>query len=46
VEEIRDNTGFELPAAPDLSEIPLPGPEVIELIMKIDPDGIRKSEFR
>ena len=46
VDEIKENTGFDILVAPDVSETPLPGPEIIELIKQIDPDGVRRSEFR
>ena len=46
VDEIKENTGFDILVAPDVSETPLPGPEIIELINQIDPDGVRRSEFR
>jgi glutaconate CoA-transferase subunit B len=46
VDEIKENCGFDILVAPDVSETPLPGPEIIELINQIDPDGVRRSEFR
>jgi glutaconate CoA-transferase subunit B len=46
VDEIKENAGFDILVAPDVSETPLPGPEIIELINQIDPDGVRRSEFR
>ena len=46
VDEIKENTGFDILVAPDVSETALPGPEIIELINQIDPDGVRRSEFR
>lgn len=46
VDEIKENTGFAIPVAPDVSETPVPGPQIIELINQIDPDGVRRSEFR
>ncbi len=45
-DEIREKTGFDLLVAPDVTETPVPGPEVIDLINNIDPDGIRWTEFR
>lgn len=45
VDEIKENTAFEILVAPDVSETPAPGLDVIELINKIDPDGVRRSEF-
>jgi hypothetical protein len=29
-----------------VSETPIPGSEIIEFINQIDPDGVRRSEFR
>ena len=46
VDEIKENTGFDIPAAPDAAETPGPAPEIIHLIDQIDPDGVRRSEFR
>ena len=46
VEEIKDNTGFEIQAASDVAETPIPGQDVLELISRMDPDGVRNSEFR
>ena len=45
VDEIKKNTGFEILTAPDVAETPAPGTAVIELINKMDPDGVRRSEF-
>ncbi|MGD2272385.1 MAG: CoA-transferase [Desulfobacterales bacterium] len=46
VEEIKENSGFELKVAPDVSETPVPGRDIIELIHRMDPDNVRRSEFR
>jgi glutaconate CoA-transferase subunit B len=46
VDEIKENTGFDLKVAPDVAETPVPGQDIIELINHIDPDGVRHSEFR
>lgn len=46
VDEIKEKTGFELLVAPDVVETPAPGPEIIELISSMDPDGVRWTEFR
>lgn len=46
VDEIKDNTAFDILVAPDASETPVPGQEIIHLIDQIDPDGVRRSEFR
>ena len=45
VDEIKENTGFDIRVAPDVNETPAPGPEVIKLINGMDPDGVRGSEF-
>jgi len=45
VDEIKENTGFEILVAPDVSETAAPGTRVIKLINKMDPDGVRRSEF-
>jgi glutaconate CoA-transferase subunit B len=46
VDEIKDNTGFDLRVAPDVSETPTPTQDIIQLIEEIDQDGVRRSEFR
>ena len=46
VDEIKENTGFELGVAHDASETPAPTQNIVELIEGIDRDGIRGSEFR
>jgi hypothetical protein len=45
IEEIKENTGFDLRVAPDASETPTPTQDVIDLIAEIDRDGVRLSEF-
>ncbi len=45
VEEIKENTGFDIQVAPDASETPVPGADIIDMIRAMDPDGIRKTEF-
>jgi glutaconate CoA-transferase subunit B len=45
IEEIKENTGFDLAVAPDASETPAPTQDVLDLIAKIDQDGVRFSEF-
>jgi glutaconate CoA-transferase subunit B len=45
VEEIKENTGFDIRVAADVSESTSPEPNVIKLINEIDPDGVRGSEF-
>jgi glutaconate CoA-transferase subunit B len=46
VDEIKENTGFDLRVAPDVSETPAPTQDILELIEEIDRDGVRRSEFR
>ena len=46
LDEIKENTGFDLRVAPDAAETPVPTQDIIELIEGIDRDGVRRSEFR
>jgi glutaconate CoA-transferase subunit B len=46
VEEIMENCSFDLTVAPEVGETPVPTAEVTEILAKIDPDGVRGSEFR
>ena len=46
VDEIKTNTGFDIGVAPDVCETPSPEPGVTDLIQQMDPDEIRRSEFR
>ena len=46
VDEIKENTGFDLKVAPDVAETPAPTQDIIKLIEEIDRDGVRRSEFR
>ena len=45
VDEIKENTGFDILVAPDIAESPIVGAEIVELIRSMDPDGIRRTEF-
>jgi glutaconate CoA-transferase subunit B len=45
IDEIKENTGFDLRVAPDASETPVPNQDVLDLIAQIDPDAVRFSEF-
>ncbi len=45
VDEIKENTGFDIQVAADVSETAAPGHEIIDLINEMDPDGVRGSEF-
>lgn len=46
IDEIKENTGFDLPVAQDVRQTPVPPPETIALIQSLDPDSIRWSEFK
>jgi glutaconate CoA-transferase, subunit B len=47
VEQVQAATGFELLVADDVHDTEPPTPEEVRLIREeIDPDGVRKSEFR
>ena len=46
VEEISENTGFEIAVADDLSTAPLPDAEVVSIIRGLDPLGIHLKELR
>lgn len=45
IEEIQENTGFELVIDENCTETPKPTKEEIEIIRKIDPLEVRKREF-
>ena len=46
LDEIKENTGFDLRVAPDAVETPTPTQDILEFIEEIDLDGVRRSEFR
>jgi glutaconate CoA-transferase subunit B len=46
VEEVKENTGFDLRVAPNAAETPVPTQDILELIEAIDRVGVRRSEFR
>ena len=46
VEEVKENTGFDLRVAPNAAETPVPTQDILELIEATDRDGVRRSEFR
>jgi glutaconate CoA-transferase subunit B len=46
VDDIKNNTGFDIRVAPDVKETSVPGKDIIERINQIDPDAVRRSEFR
>ena len=45
VDEIKENTGFDLRVAPDVAETPVPDMKIVELIKSLDPDNVRRTEF-
>ena len=46
VEDVMDNTQFEPKLADDISTIPLPEPEVVDLIRRLDPMKIHQRELQ
>ena len=46
LEEVRDNTGFELQVVDGLGETPAPSGEQLDLIAKLDPHNLRASVFK
>lgn len=46
IDEIKEKTGFDLKVAPDAAETSIPAQDIIALINQIDPDDVRRSEFR
>lgn len=46
LEEVRDNTGFELQVVDGLGETPAPTSEQLDLIAKLDPHNLRASVFK
>lgn len=46
VEDVLANTEFTPVIAPDVSEIPLPDPEAVDLIRRYDPLGVHLLEFK
>ena len=46
VDDIKNNTGFDIRVAPDVKETSVPGKDIIERINQTDPDAVRRSEFR
>lgn len=43
---VREHTGFDFPVHPDVSAIPLPTPEMVELIRHLDPLKIHERELK
>jgi glutaconate CoA-transferase subunit B len=46
LDQVRDATGFEIGAVPDLGETPPPTDAEIAALDRVDPRGIRRLEFR
>ena len=46
IEDVAENTGFELIIADDLSVVPLPAPEAIAIIRGLDQLGVHLKELR
>jgi glutaconate CoA-transferase subunit B len=45
VDQIKENTGFDILVAPDVAETPVPDSTVVDLIHSMDPDNVRQTEF-
>jgi acyl CoA:acetate/3-ketoacid CoA transferase beta subunit len=45
LQDIQDNTGFDVPVRDDVEVTPRPTPEEVEIIRKIDPMESRKEGF-
>ncbi len=45
VDQIKQQTGFDILVAPDAGETPVPDSNVIDLIHSMDPDNVRQTEF-
>lgn len=46
VEDVREATGFELGASPECGETPMPTEAELAALAEVDPEGIRRLEFR
>ena len=46
VDQIKEQTGFDILVAPDVAETPVPDSNVIDLIHSMDPDNVRQTEFQ
>lgn len=44
--EIREKTGFDIRVGPGAGETPVPDGRVLGLIRRMDPEGVRWSEFK
>ena len=46
VEDVQESTGFPLRVSPDLRTVPVPDPEICQLIRRLDPLGIHLNEIQ
>ena len=46
VDDVRESTGFEFPVRRDLTSVPLPTPEMVEFIRRLDPLRIHERELK
>lgn len=46
IDEMKENTGFELRVSRDVKETPIPSREILGLIRAMDPYEVRRSEFK
>ncbi len=45
LEQVQSRTGFEIEAAPEMTETPRPTAEELAALQRVDPEGIRRLEF-
>lgn len=46
IEQLREATGFPIETAPDCGETPMPTADELEVLHRVDPDELRRLEFR
>ena len=46
IDEMKEDTGFELRVSRDVKETPIPSREILGLIRAMDPHGVRRTEFK
>ena len=46
LEEVRDNTGFELAVIDHLSETPAPSSDQLSLMAELDPENLRAKQLK
>jgi glutaconate CoA-transferase subunit B len=46
LDQVREQTGFELGVSPELHETPPPSEQELEALERVDPEHIRLLEFR